>query len=224
MKSILLKALIAAAAIVAPIAAQGAVRITEFMYKGAGSGAGADREFFEITNLGSAAVDITSWYYDDESNTPSVAFGASFGMLAANESIIVTEMSAAAFRTLWGLDASVRIYGSNSVNLGNGDTINIYSSNSAASLVDSVSFGSTTAGVSRNLSNGGTFVASSLGDAYGSVESTLASNSTRDLANPGRYPAAPTAAVPEPATWAMMIGGFALLGASVRRTRKVSFA
>jgi hypothetical protein len=35
-----------------------------------------------------------------------------------------------------------------------------------------------------------------------------------------------TAPVPEPATWAMMIGGFGLLGAAARRRRRiaVSFA
>jgi hypothetical protein len=30
--------------------------------------------------------------------------------------------------------------------------------------------------------------------------------------------------VPEPASWAMMIAGFALIGATARRTRKVAFA
>jgi hypothetical protein len=32
----------------------------------------------------------------------------------------------------------------------------------------------------------------------------------------------PNSAVPEPATWAMMIGGFGLIGAAMRRRRKVS--
>ena len=34
----------------------------------------------------------------------------------------------------------------------------------------------------------------------------------------------PTAAVPEPATWAMMIGGFGLIGAASRRAKRVRVA
>jgi hypothetical protein len=34
----------------------------------------------------------------------------------------------------------------------------------------------------------------------------------------------PTAAVPEPATWAMMVGGFGLIGSAMRRRQRVCFA
>jgi len=216
--------LLATVAAVAPVAAQADVRITEFMYQGA---SGGNREFFELTNISSAAIEITGWYFDDDSNTPSVAIGDFFGVLAANESIIVTEMTANAFRGYWGLDAAVRIFGSNTVNLGGSDTINIYSSSSATDLVDSVSYSGTTRGITRNRPEGATgtvanalFAASTVGDAYGSA---YAVGSPADLGNPGRYPAL-SAAVPEPASWAMMIGGFAVLGAATRRRSKVAFA
>jgi len=221
----LFAALTALAAIATPIAASADVRITEFMYQGA---AGDDREFFELTNISDSVVDISGWYYDDDSRNPSVAFGSVFGELAANESIIVTEMSADAFRTYWGLDASVRIFGNNTVNLGSGDEINIYSSSSPADLVDRVAYSGTTRGISRNrpvdvdgFVTNADFVNSAIGDAYGS---TFAPGTPSDLANPGRFPVVPTAAVPEPATWAMMILGFGFIGASARRTRKQAFA
>ena len=221
-------ALLAAVAAIAPAAAQADVRITEFMYKGANDG---DREFFELTNIGNAAVDITGWTYNDDNPNNPVAFGNAFGLLAANESIILTEMTADAFRSYWGLSSSVRVFsiGGNS-NLGNGDTINIYnsSSQSLATLVDSVTYSSgTTPGISRNRPVGQSgaatnaqFVYSAAGDSYGSA---YASGAQSDLANPGRFPVQ-TAAVPEPATWAMMIGGFALVGLRARRTRKAAFA
>ena len=221
MQKILSAALIAAAAIVAPSAANAAVQITEFTYQGAASG---NREFIELTNISDSSVDITNYWYDDDSRNPSVNFGALFGVLAAHESIIITEMSADAFRTYWGLDASVRVFGNNTVNLGSADEINIYSSSSAADLVDRVAYSGTTRGITRNRPVDATgtitnadFVDSALGDAFGSA---FAPNSPADLGNPGRYPfTPPAAAVPEPATWAMMIGGFALVGAGLRRRK-----
>jgi hypothetical protein len=218
-------ALLATAAIIAPTAAQADLRITEFMYQGASSG---NREFFELTNISNSSFDITGWSYNDDNPNNPVLFGSSFGVLAANESIILTEMAAADFRTYWNLPSSVRIFsiGGNS-NLGNADTINIYNSSvqSAATLVDSVTYSGTMPGISRNRPVGVTgnianaqFANSALGDAYGSH---LAPTNPADLANPGSFP---VAAVPEPASWALMIAGFALIGATARRTRKVAFA
>ncbi|MCW2412444.1 MULTISPECIES: lamin tail domain-containing protein [unclassified Sphingobium] len=220
--------LLAAAAVIAPVTAHAEVRITEFMYKGASDG---NREFIELTNIGNAGIDITGWSYNDDNTNNPVTFGNAFGLLGANESIILTEMTADAFRSYWNLDSSVRIFsiGGNS-NLGNGDTINIYNSasQSLATLVDSVTYpAGTTAGVSRNrpasltgTATNSQFVYSATGDAFGSA---YASGAQSDLANPGRF-ATQTAAVPEPATWAMMIAGFGLIGLRARRSRKVAFA
>lgn len=228
MRRNLFATLSALAAIVAPIAASAEVRITEFMYQGAASG---NREFFELTNIGDSAIDITGWSYNDDNPNTPVSFGNFFGMLGANESIVLTEMTADAFRSYWGLDASVRIFsiGGNS-NLGSADTINIYNAavQNASTLVDSVTYSGTTRGVSRNRPvdltgavGNDLFLDAAIGDAYGSV---YAPGTPSDLGNPGRFPIMPTAAVPEPATWAMMILGFGLIGASARRTRGRAFA
>jgi len=228
MRHILFATLTALAAVATPVAASADVRITEFMYQGAASG---DREFFEITNIGDALVDISGWSYNDDNPNNPVAFGNFFGTLGANESIVLTEMTADAFRAYWNLDSSIRIFsiGGNS-NLGSADTINIYNSaiQNASTLVDSVSYSGTTRGISRNRPvdvdgsvGNDQFIDSAFGDSYGS---TFAPSTPADLGNPGRFPIVPTAAVPEPATWAMMILGFGLIGASARRSRKHAFA
>jgi hypothetical protein len=217
--------LLAAAIMSASVAASAEVRITEFMYKGADDG---NREFFELTNLGASAVNISSWSYNDNNSNDPLNFGASFGLLAAHESIILTEMSASAFRTYWSLPNSVRIFSiGGSSNMGSSDTLNIYTSSAqnAGTLIESVSYSGTTAGVSRNrplaaigaVANA-QFVNSSVGDVFGSH--LAAGQSSQDLANPGSF----LPPIPEPKTWALMIAGFGLVGASLRRRALVRFA
>ncbi|MDO6413206.1 PEPxxWA-CTERM sorting domain-containing protein [Sphingomonas sp. BIUV-7] len=219
----------AAMAAFAPSAASAAVQITEFMYQGTSSGA---REYFELTNIATTSVSVAGWSYNDDNPNAPVSFGNFFGTLGANESVILTELTAEAFRSYWSLDNSVRIFSiGGSSNLGNADTINIYNSatQNVSTLVDSVTYSGTTAGISRNRPNAtGTvgnalFVNSSVGDVYGSAYAAGAG--TSDLGNPGEYAfGATAAAVPEPASWAMMIGGFGVVGAGMRRRRAVTTA
>jgi len=215
----------------APAGAQAAVRVTEFVYQGAGAGA---REFIELTNIADADADVSAWSYNDDNPNNPVNFGAAFGTLRANESVILTEMTVDAFRAYWNLAVDVRVFSiGGSSNLGAADTINIYNSavQSAATLVDSVGYSGTTAGVSRNRPDvvgpvaNGRFADSAPGDAYGSAyaDGTAAS----DLGNPGRYPfragVAP-APVPEPATWGLMLAGLGAVGAALRRRGRSALA
>ena len=221
-------ALLALSAVTAT-AASAEVRITEFMYQSGDRGA---REFFELTNIGSSAVNVAGWTYNDNNPNDPVAFGDFFGSIGANESVILTELTPAAFRSFWGLADSVRVFSiGGSSNLGSDDTINIYSSSvqTAANLVDTVTYDGVTRGISRNrplgvdgtVTNAG-FVNSALGDVYGSVQS-VGGTSPADIGNPGRFDPN-TGAVPEPAAWAMMIGGFGLVGGAARRRRSAAFA
>ena len=69
---------------------------------------------------------------------PGHVLARRLGTLAAGESGLIVETTAAAFRTEWGLDASVKIAASNTNNLGRGDEINIFN---GATLADRLTYG-----------------------------------------------------------------------------------
>ncbi len=96
------------------------IRITEFAYSS------TPGEFVELTNVGDAPADLTGWSFDDDSNQPGSFDLSGFGTVQAGESVIITEVSAAAFRTAWYLPTSVKVLGGLADNLGRADQINIY--------------------------------------------------------------------------------------------------
>jgi len=231
------------ASVLAASTASATVRITEFMSEGqgdilGGNGGRRQREFFEITNLGAAAVDASSWSYNDNNTNDPINWGPSIGTIQPGESIVFTQMSVTDFRTYWSLPASVRVFSFLQLsNLGNADTINIYNSftQDATTLVDTLTYTADArgSGVSRNRPwDGGTgqyvnsaWVVSEVPDIY---QSYLAPSPTGfppnfpdpngpwnpadyiDLANPGIY-------VPEPASAALLLVGMV---ATLRHRRR----
>ncbi|MEN0085851.1 MAG: lamin tail domain-containing protein, partial [Leifsonia sp.] len=124
-----------------PTAAQAAaapdVRITEWMYSPGTTGG----EFIEFTNLGTTPISLTGWSFDDDSRTPGTVALDSLGTLAPGESAIVTESTAAAFRTEWSLGAGVKVLGGNTATLGRADEINLFDGPDAvANLVDKLTY------------------------------------------------------------------------------------
>ena len=115
-----------------PAPADGNIRITEYLYSGNGD------EFVEFTNLDSNPVDLTGWSYDDDSDTPGTVDLSAFGIVAAGESVILTDGDAAAFEADWGL-TGVKIIGGSSAGLGRNDEINLY--DSSGILIDRLTYG-----------------------------------------------------------------------------------
>lgn len=130
-----------ALAVALPTAAQAAaapdVRITEWMYSPGSTGA----EFVEFTNLGATPVSLAGWSFDDDSETPGTVALDSLGTLAPGESAILTESTAAAFRTEWSLGADVKVLGGNTAGLGRADELNLYDgTDPVANLVDRLAY------------------------------------------------------------------------------------
>lgn len=181
----------------------GQIVITELMYQSLR----ADElgEFFELTNIGSMDVDVTGWTMLDNVGAPEADdfFDLSgFGVIAAGESVIVTEIDAATFRAQWGLDASVRVIGGlgdlTGRNLGRNDSVRIF--DGIGGLIDQIDYGddafpgtprprynSIWAGVDVKGDN----------DIYGWVQSTVGdfqgswTSSVGDVGNPGVHIPAP---------------------------------
>jgi hypothetical protein len=172
-------------------AAPGQVVITEWMYNSATSG---KPEFVEITNVGGAPVDMSTYSFDDSSRTPGSFPLSSLGSLVPGESALIVEGTAAAFRTEWGLGAGVKIAEGNTNNLGRDDEINIFD---GTTLADRLTYGddlaqfagsirtSGTSGVAPTCAalganNVGSWVFSQVGDASGAKTSA-----SHDVASPG---------------------------------------
>jgi len=113
-------------------AAQANIRITEWMYSGGLA------EFWELTNVGNARIDLTGWSFDDDSATPGTVSLTGFGFVAPGESIVITEVTDAEFRDEWNLPGSVRVLGGNTTNFGRGDVFNLFDASNA--LVDRLTY------------------------------------------------------------------------------------
>lgn len=109
-----------------------AVRITEYMYSGAGG------EFVEFTNLSGSPVDMTGWSYSDSAGLPGHVDLSAFGIVQPGESVILAESDRAQFAIDWNI-VGARIIGRMDVNLGRNDEINLY--DAAGNLADRLTFG-----------------------------------------------------------------------------------
>lgn len=167
------------------------MRITEYMYTGAGA------EFIEFTNVGLTSIDMTGWSYDDIDGVPGSVDLSAFGVVNPGESVILCEVTDAAFRADWNLPLTVDIIGGSVHNLGRNDTINLY--DNTAALVDTLAFGDQTfPGTIRTQNFSGWACAQAVGinDIFNwtlSVVSDLQNSYTStggDVGNPGTHASA----------------------------------
>ena len=194
--------------------ARAAMMITEWAYQGSGS------EFVEFTNTGTSAVDMTGWSFDDNSGIAGSVSLSSFGLVAPGESVVLTDLTATAFRTEWGLSTAAKVIGDNLQNLGRSDEINLY--DSVGTRIDWLAYDDQAIGGPRtNLASAnpgslaavGThdvlqWVLSTPGDLYSSYTSA-----SGGIGNPGLF-----AMTPEPGSALLaVLAGMGLLFASRRR-------
>lgn len=233
MKKLLL-CLAAALMTTSAVPALAQLKITEVApWSSGNSPVGAD--WFEITNTGAAAVNITGWKVDDNSN--SFASGVALRgitSIAAGQSVIFIESNAsgsndaainAGFIDTWFGGAApvgfaIGNYGGSGIGLGTGgDALNLF--NASGTLQASVIFGVSPAGPAfptfDNAAGLNNTTISQL-SAVGVNGAFLAANDFAELGSPGSI--ATVAAIPEPEIYALMMAGLGLMG-FVARKRKI---
>jgi len=182
-------------------------------------------DWFELTNTGSSAADITGWKVDDSSNSFASAVALrGITSIAAGQSVIFIEGNAtgttdsaidASFASAWfgaNIPAGLTIgnYGGSGVGLSTGgDALNIF--NSSGNLVTGVSFGNSTTGKSFDNAAGLSNVTLTQLSAVGVNGAFIAYNGA-ETGSPSTI-----AAIPEPETFAMMLAGLGLIGAVARK-------
>jgi hypothetical protein len=216
------------------------LRITEAM---SSSGVGGTADWWEVTNYGSSAVDITGWKVDDSSFTSgsSVALNG-ITSISAGESVAFLETTTldsgtvatliSSFRTFWGgsaASAQIGYYAGSGIGLSsNGDGLVMFSG--TTETTPRVTFGAATTGASfyygydaagdPTTSPNTNAIVSTVGTLDG--QSTFASATISTAQNIGS-PGTAVAAVPEPSAIALLaIGAGTGVTLVLRRARRPS--
>ena len=204
---------------------QAAIKITEVHPNGSSSPTYA-QDFFELTNTGAVAIDITGWKFDDNSNSfaSSVALTGVTSILpgksvvfmetgTTNAAAKVELFKAAWFGTAVPADFEIGTYTGSGIGLSSGgDAVNIF--NSAGARITGVAFGATNPGITLDnaFGIGGTTLPlpiisrESVDGVQGAFTSTEG-----EIGSPGRI-----AAIPEPTT----LGLVALAGLALAARRR----
>ncbi len=189
--------------------APGVLRVTEIAPWSSGNSPVA-ADWFEVTNTGARAVDLTGWKFDDSSESPAAALPLTgITRIAPGESVIFIETSAtqtasgnaAAFRSNWfgttpPVALQVGAYTGGGAGLStSGDAVNLFDSNNVRQA--NVSFGiATSAAPYRTFDNAAaanvasitTFSTAGINGAFAAV------NSSTEIGSPGTLASAPIGA------------------------------
>jgi hypothetical protein len=205
------------------------LRITEAMSQ-SGTTPTFTADWFEVTNFGSSAVDLTGWKMDDGSFNPAAAVALNgVSSIGAGESVVFVETSAPLtgipnFRSFWGGSAATAAIGSytgSGISFSSGgDGIALF--NSESRNTTQVTFNAATLGSSfyyqydPTTSPNNNAVVSTVGTINGQVTYLSANTVTQNIGSPGTA----INAVPEPSTYAMALAGLACGGYTMFRRRR----
>jgi hypothetical protein len=181
------------ATLILPLSAQ--LRITEVMSDSNHSDPDGG-DWFEITNVGTGAVNVAGYRFDDDSDDfRNAVIIPSHDLSAGASMIVLAETTASRFKTLWNLDASVHVVTiSNFPGLGKGgDTVFLY--NSGGTRIDTFAFGAASEGFSFARFRDGSSVPGGLSSdgLFGAYESDDPEEEdfSEDVGSPGLAPNLP---------------------------------
>ncbi len=215
-------AAIAMLLIAAASTAQADVRITEVSAWGSGNAPYAT-DWFELTNTGSSVVSLAGWQMDDSSNGTAKVAMTGISSIAAGESVIFTENAAkASFLSTWfGSNApaglQVGTYTGAGVGLSTGgDAVNVYNASGVlqANVVFKDSPGSSPYATFDNALGLNNATISQL-SAIGVNGAFAAAQDATEIGSPGTI----AAAVPEPSSYVLMLGGLLAVGFIARKRK-----
>jgi hypothetical protein len=227
LKNKLLLSLAAAVMAAAALPAAAQVRITEVAPWSSGNSPFL-ADWFELTNTGTSAVNISGWKMDDDSDSFSKAVALNgVSSIAAGQSVIFIESASSAINsqfisTWFGATAPAGLqigdYEGSGVGLGTGgDQVNIFDASGNAQA--GVLFGASPAGPTfATFDNAAGLNNTTLTQlaVVGVNGAFAAAGDPNEIGSPGLI-----AAVPEPGTYAMMLGGIALLAGIARKRNQV---
>jgi len=188
-------------------------------------------DWFELTNTGSSAVDITGWQMDDSSNGSEKVNLTGISSIAAGESVIFTEIAKTAdFLSTWfGSNVPVGLqignYTGQNVSLGRDDAVNIFDASGV--LQANVVFGRIDAEAPyQTFDNaaGLNYATISLLSVVGTNGAFAAFNNVNEIGSPGRIaaPSEAPSAVPVPAALPLMASALVAFGISRRNKVKLN--
>ena len=215
------------------------LRITEAM---SSSGVGGTADWWEVTNYGSSAVDITGWKFDDS----TFLFGNSVALngvtsINAGESVAFLETTTldsgtvatliSSFRTFWGgsaASAQIGYYAGSGISFGSGGDGIVMFSGTGAETTPRVTFGAATPGASfyygydaagdPTTSPNTNAIVSAVGTLDGQTTFASATTLPQNIGSPGT-----AAVVPEPSSVALLaIAAGAGVTLTLRRARRPS--
>jgi autotransporter-associated beta strand protein len=177
--------------LVAPAHAAGIIRITEVM---SSSGTGGTADWFELTNYGDEAVDITNWRIDDDSQSfGSAVLLNGITSIASGTSVVFiegTDVTATNYKNYWGgsvtTGVAVGYYSGSGIGFGSGgDKVTIF--NSGGTLITQVSFGAASTGTSFywTYTASGTAVTSAALSSPGNLGAFTSGSTPTNVGSPG---------------------------------------